>query len=50
MNVATIVASLEEAVGLDGPPRDLALAIEAVLIERHGLPAIQAAERADRLR
>jgi hypothetical protein len=50
MNVATIVASLEAAVGLDGPPRDLQLAIEAVLIERHGLPAIQAAERADRLR
>lgn len=50
MNVTAIVASLEEAVGLNGPPRDLTLAIEAVLTHRHQLPAIQAAERADRLR
>ena len=49
MNVATIVTYLEERVRFDGPPQNLRSAIEAVLFERHGLPAIQAAERADRV-
>lgn len=48
MNTGDITSSLEEVIGLDGPPRPLAIAIEAILIERFDLPAIQAAERADR--
>lgn len=49
MKVSSIAASLEEEIGLDGPPRDLRRTIELVLTTRHGLPPIQAAEEADRL-
>lgn len=49
MRVATILATLEQVVGLNGSPRNLRLAIESALVEVHGVPSIQAAENAERL-
>ncbi|WP_086733464.1 restriction endonuclease [Erythrobacter colymbi] len=50
MKLPLVVASLEEEIGLNGGPRDLQRAIEAVLVSKHGLPPIQSAEHADRLK
>lgn len=48
MNTGAITNSLEEIIGLDGTPRPLSVAIEAVLVDQFELPPIQAAESADR--
>lgn len=48
MNINALVEKLEAAVGLEGPPRSLRLALEISLTDDFGLPAIQAAERAER--
>jgi hypothetical protein len=43
-----IVDRLDIVIGLDGPPRRLSSVIEQELISHFGLPAIQAAEQAER--
>lgn len=47
MKPAAVLEKLELAIGLDGVPISILLAIESVLIESFELPSIQAAEKSE---
>lgn len=49
MKVADIIERLEQTIGLDGAPRRLRTVVEYELTTHFGLPAIEAAEQAERL-